>query len=228
MLAALAGAAATRQRASALPASGAGAAGHEARATRAAAGTPTRVAAGHHGAEHGLCRRCVPGLRGDGRRRTAAGLSRGTGVRGGRDRLGGLRDASAGLVDRLAASLTRVSDEGETTRGPSRVGQSSGSRQLVRIGTRGAATTARTSISAIAAGSSRSAGATVRASDVELSVDLAPERPGGWCSATRCWSRRARSATASSTATSSTSSASARSARRARPSGRASAIRRRA
>ena len=53
-------------------------------------GTPPRVAAGVDGAEHGLCRRRLPGLRRDVRRRSATRLPRGPGLRHRRDRLGGL------------------------------------------------------------------------------------------------------------------------------------------
>ena len=51
--------------------------GQQVRATRKPDGATARVATSQHGTEHGLCRRSVPGLRRDGRRRPAARLSRG-------------------------------------------------------------------------------------------------------------------------------------------------------
>ena len=57
---------------------------------RLAGGTPEGVPAGLDGAEHGLRGRGVPRLRGDGDQRdAAAGLPRGSGLRGRGDRLGG-------------------------------------------------------------------------------------------------------------------------------------------
>ena len=56
--------------------------GSRQRATRLAAGAAQGLAAGLDGAEHGLCRRRVPGLRGDGHGRATAGMPRRSGVRG--------------------------------------------------------------------------------------------------------------------------------------------------
>ena len=72
--------------------------GREAGPARVSRGAPQGVPAGGDGAEHGLRRGSVPRLRRLGRRRAAARLPRGTGLRQRRDRLGGhgrRRDAQA-------------------------------------------------------------------------------------------------------------------------------------
>ena len=95
---------------------GASSAGSAGRGTRSGLtrGAPEGVAPGVHGADHGLRRGGVPGLRGHGRRRAAAGLSRGPGLRGRRDRLG----ATAGVGEhkrerRDVGRGGQASDEGE-------------------------------------------------------------------------------------------------------------------